>query len=38
VHAEEFLPGGEVMHGDSPDVAVSCAEVFAPLMAEVTGV
>jgi hypothetical protein len=24
VHAEEFRPGGEVRHGDSPDVAVRC--------------
>jgi len=34
VHAEEFRPGGEVLHGDSPDVARRCAEVFARLMAE----
>jgi hypothetical protein len=32
VHAEEFRPGGEVLHGDSPDVAVRYAEVFAQLM------
>jgi hypothetical protein len=32
VHAEEFRPGGEVLHGDSPDVAVRYAEVFARLM------
>jgi len=38
VHAEEFRPGGEVLHGDSPDVAVRCAAVFAWLMAELTGV
>ena len=38
VHAEEFRPGGEVLHGDSPDVAVRCAEVFAALMAELAGV
>ncbi|MEU6726370.1 hypothetical protein ABZ917_21945 [Nonomuraea wenchangensis] len=38
VHAEEFRPGGEVLHGDSPDVAVRYAEVFARLMAELTGV
>ncbi|MGH3343144.1 MAG: phosphotransferase [Carbonactinosporaceae bacterium] len=38
VHAEEFRPGGEVLHGDSPDVAVRCAEVFARLMAELAGV
>jgi hypothetical protein len=34
VHAEEFRPGGEVLHGDSPDVAARCAELFARLMAE----
>jgi hypothetical protein len=34
VHAEEFRPGGEVLHGDSPDVAARVAEVFARLMAE----
>jgi hypothetical protein len=33
VHAEEFRPGGDVLHGDSPDVAVRYAEVFAALMA-----
>jgi hypothetical protein len=38
VHAEEFRPGGKVLHGDSPDVAVRCAEVFARLMAELAGV
>ena len=42
VHAEEFRPGGEVLHGDSPDVAVRNAEVnaevFARLMAELAGV
>jgi hypothetical protein len=38
VHAEEFRPGGEVLHGDSPDVAACCAEVFARLMAELAGV
>jgi hypothetical protein len=38
VHAEEFRPGGEVLHGDSPDVAVRYAEVFAWLMAELVGV
>jgi hypothetical protein len=38
VHAEEFRPGGEVLHGDSPDVAGRCAEVFARLMAELAGV
>jgi hypothetical protein len=34
VHAEEFRPGGEVLHGDSADVAERCAQVFARLMAE----
>jgi hypothetical protein len=38
VHAEEFRPGGEVLHGDSPDTAVRCAEVFAWLMAELADV
>jgi hypothetical protein len=33
VHAEEFRPGGEVLYGDSPDMAVRNAEVFADLMA-----
>lgn len=32
VHAEELRPGGEVLHGDSPEVAVRYAEVFARLM------
>ncbi|TNC21317.1 phosphotransferase [Amycolatopsis alkalitolerans] len=32
VHAEEFRPRGEVLPGDSPDVAVRYAEVFARLM------
>jgi hypothetical protein len=34
VHAEEFRPGGEVLGGDSPDVAVHYARVFAWLMTE----
>jgi hypothetical protein len=38
VHAEEFRPGGEMLCGDSPDVAVCYAEVFARLMAELAGV
>jgi hypothetical protein len=38
VHAEEFRPGGEVLHGDSPDLAVRCAGVFARLMAELASV
>ena len=32
VHAEEFRPGGEVLRGDSPEVAVRYAEVFARVM------
>ncbi|MDQ7803673.1 phosphotransferase [Amycolatopsis sp. A133] len=38
VHAEEFRPGGEVLPGDTPEVAVRYAAVFARLMAELTGV
>lgn len=38
VHAEESRPGGEVLGGDSPDVAVRYAAVFARLMAELTAV
>jgi hypothetical protein len=38
VHAEEFRPGGEMLCGDSPDVAVRYAEVFAWLMAGLAGV
>ena len=38
VHAEEFRPGGEVLHGDSPDIAMRCAEVFVRLMVELAGV
>ena len=38
VHAEEFRPGGEVLHGDSPDIAMRNAEVFARLMAELADV
>jgi hypothetical protein len=37
VHAEEFRPGGEVLHGDSPDIARRNAAVFARLMAELGG-
>jgi len=32
VHAEEFRPGGELLRGDSPDVAARYATVFAHLM------
>ena len=38
VHAEESRPGGEVLRGDSPEVAVAYAEVFARLMAELAEV
>jgi hypothetical protein len=38
VHAEEYRPGGDVVHGESPDVAVRYAEVFARLMADLTDV
>ncbi|HEX6356205.1 phosphotransferase [Actinophytocola sp.] len=38
VHAEESLPGGELLRGDSPDVAVRYAGVFARLMAELAEV
>jgi hypothetical protein len=38
VHAEEFRPGGEVLRGDSPEVAARGAQVFARLMAELTNV
>jgi len=37
VHAEESRPGGELLRGDSPDVAVRYAAVFARLMAELVG-
>lgn len=38
VHAEESLPGGEMLRGDTPDVAVRYAAVFARLMAELATV
>ena len=38
VHAEEFRPGGEILHGDSSDVAARYGEVFARLMAELADV
>jgi hypothetical protein len=38
VHAEEFRPGGQVLHGDSPEMAVRYAKVFARLMAELADV
>jgi hypothetical protein len=38
VHAEEFRPGGEALHGDSPQIAMRNAEVFARLMAELADV
>ncbi|OLT46681.1 hypothetical protein BJF85_15700 [Saccharomonospora sp. CUA-673] len=38
VHAEEFRPGGDVLHGAWADVAVRCAHVFADLMAGLASV
>jgi Ser/Thr protein kinase RdoA (MazF antagonist) len=38
VHAEESRPGGEMLGGDSPDVAARYAEVFAQLMAALVDV
>jgi len=38
VHAEESRPGGDLLRGDSPDVAVRYAVVFARLMAELADV
>ena len=38
VHAEESRPGGELLRGNSPDVAVRYAAVFARLMAELADV
>jgi hypothetical protein len=38
VHAEESRPGGELLRGDSPDVAARYAAVFARLMAELAEV
>ena len=38
VHAEEFRPGGDILPGNSPDVAARYAAVFACLMAELAGV
>ncbi|MET8763919.1 hypothetical protein [Lentzea sp. NPDC004782] len=38
VHAEESLPGGDLLRGDTPDVAVRYAAVFARLMAELATV
>ncbi|MDG4785680.1 hypothetical protein O7626_07000 [Micromonospora sp. WMMD1102] len=37
VHAEEYRRGGEVLHGNSPDIAVRCAKVYARLTAELAG-
>ncbi|UWZ40689.1 hypothetical protein Drose_30915 [Dactylosporangium roseum] len=34
VHAEDFRPGGDILHGQTPDVAVRYAQVFARLAAE----
>ena len=38
VHAEECLPGGEILRGDTPPVARRHAAVFARLMAELATV
>ena len=38
VHAEEFRPGGDMLRGDSPDVAACYAELFVRLMTELAGV
>jgi len=38
VHAEEYRPGGEMLRGDTAEVAVHYAAVFARLMAELAGV
>ncbi len=38
VHAEEFRPGGGMLHGDLPETAVRYAEVFARLMAALEAV
>ncbi|WP_285105962.1 hypothetical protein [Promicromonospora sp. MEB111] len=38
VHAEEFRPDGEILHGTSPEIAVRCARLFAWLMAELADV
>ena len=38
VHAEELRPGGEMLVGDTPDIAARYAEVFATLMRELADV
>ena len=38
VHAEELRPGGDMLPGDSPDVAACYAELFARLMTELADV
>jgi hypothetical protein len=38
VHAEQLRPGGDVLNGDSPEVAVCYAKVFARLMTELADV
>ncbi|MFC4857159.1 phosphotransferase [Actinophytocola glycyrrhizae] len=38
VHAEEYRSGGELLPGDSPEIAVRYAAVFARLMAELVDV
>lgn len=34
VHAEQYRPGGDMLHGDTPEIAALYARVFAHLMAE----
>ncbi|MEV4347078.1 hypothetical protein AB0J83_21695 [Actinoplanes sp. NPDC049596] len=38
VHAEELRAGGEMLRGNSPEVAVRCAEAYAGLMSQLAGV
>ena len=38
VHAEEYRPGGDLLLGDAPEVAVRYAAVFARLMADLAEV
>ncbi|WP_158854833.1 phosphotransferase [Saccharothrix deserti] len=38
VHAEDSLPGGDILRDDTPDVAIRYAAVFARLMAELVDV
>jgi hypothetical protein len=38
VHAEELRPGGDILHGDTPEVAVRYAQVYARLTAALADV